>query len=268
MYSLIGLNRKELLMPSINHPLGNYRFLPGISPYSCGVVSIPGFEIVHVTFQRPIAYRRGFDQIAAYLNEQGRPKAALCAIELRSPKPFTFPGFAEFNAQYAQILKDWGLFVDGVNPIARTNVAPIIEPPNEPVLYGFSFTKPCPVDGPVTFVVAGAGELPEGILAREGIVALGDTSGAGLDTKSRFVMDLMESRLIGLGVDWSMVNTINIYTKHSLTPLIESVILRRVGASSIHGSVWHYTQPPIEQIEFEMDVRGTMTNLFIDRPTV
>ena len=50
-------------MPLIPHPQGDYLFLPGISPYSCGVVSAPGFEIAHVTFRHPIAYRRMFDLI-------------------------------------------------------------------------------------------------------------------------------------------------------------------------------------------------------------
>ncbi len=31
-------------MPMIDHPSGDYRFLPGIAPYSCGVVSKAGFE--------------------------------------------------------------------------------------------------------------------------------------------------------------------------------------------------------------------------------
>ena len=244
-----------------DHPVGNYRFLPGIAPYSCGVVSSPGFEIVNVTFQKPVPYRRGFDEIARFLAVQGRPKTALCGVALRSPKPFTFPGFAAFNAEYAKILEEWGVFVNGVNPVARTNVAPVICAPSEPVLYSFSFSKPCPAGQPTTFVVAGAGELPEGVLAREGIVALGDTSVEGLKTKARFVMDLMESRLKGLGVNWSMVNAIDVYTAHSLTPLLPEIILGRIGESSIHGAIWHYTRPPIEEIEYEMDVRGTRTEL-------
>ena len=54
-------------MPLLDHPLGDYRFLPGIAPYSCGVVSAPGFEIVHVTLHRPVAYRRGFDEVERHL---------------------------------------------------------------------------------------------------------------------------------------------------------------------------------------------------------
>lgn len=250
-------------MALIDHPTGNYRFLPGIAPYSCGVVSSPGYELVYVTFQMPVAYRQGFEEIAKFLESQGRPKTALASVALRSPKPFTFPGFAAFNAEYGKILEQWGVFVDGVNPIARTNVAPVLFPPAEPALYGFSFTKPCSPTQPKTFIVAGAGELPEGVLERDGIVALGDTSPEGLKTKAKFVMDLMESRLTGMGVDWSLVNTIDVYTAHSLTPLLPEIVLGRIGASSIHSASWHYTRPPIEEIEYEMDVRGTRTELCI-----
>ena len=57
------------------------------------------------------------------------------------------------------ILEGWGLFVDGVNPVARTNAAPEVAPPAEPSLHGFSFTRPSDDAAPPTFVVAGAGEL-------------------------------------------------------------------------------------------------------------
>ena len=92
-------------------------------------------------------------------------------------------------------------------------------------------------------------------------MALGDTSVEGLKIKSRFVMDLMESRLHGLGVDWPFVSAIDVYTAHSLTPLLPEIVLGRVGAASIHGVNWHYTYPPIEEIEYEMDMRGVRTEL-------
>lgn len=252
------------LMRLVEHPTGNYRFLPGIAPYSCGVVSSPGFEIVNATFQRPLPYRAGFERIATLLDEQQRPRTALCAISLRSPRPFSFQGFADFNAEYAATLDRWGVFVDGVNPIARTNVAPVIAPPSEPVLYGFSFTKGCPADAPPTGVVAGAGELPEGILARSAIVALGDTTPQWLAVKARFVMDLMENRLHGLGLSWSAVSMANVYTAHSILELLPAVLLGRMGAAAIHGVHWHFSRPPIEEIEFEMDVRSTRTDLRYD----
>jgi len=250
-------------MPLVDHPTGDYQFLPGIAPYSCGVVSKPGFEIVQVTFAQPVPYLDGFKRITHFLSLQGRERAALCGVSLRSPKPYSFAGFGEFNALYAAVLKHWGLFVDGVNPVARTNVAPVVGAPAEPVLYGFSFTRACAAELPVTFVVAGAGELPEGKLARPDIVALGDITPAGLVTKARFVMDLMESRLQGMGVDWSTVSEINVYTAHSLTPLIGDTVLKRVGPTAIHGAHWHFSRPPIDDIEYEMDVRGVRTELRI-----
>jgi len=184
--------------------------------------------------------------------------------ELRSPAPFSFSGFAAFNDDYAAILKGWGLFVNDINPVARTNVAPVVCPPEEPVLYGFSYTQPCLSAHPLTFVVAGTGELPEGILAAKSIVALGDTSPRGIATKAVFVMNLMERRLHGLGADWTLVNAINVYTVHSLDTLLPKVVLNRVGPAGTHGVCWHYTRPRITDIEFEMDLRGTRTEVHIE----
>ncbi len=250
-------------MPLIDHPTGNYRFLPGIAPYSCGVVSSPGYEIVHVTLQRPIPYRQGFERVAEFLAAERRPKAALCGMELRSPRPFSFAGFGEFNAGYAAILESWGVFVNGANPVARTNVAPEVTPPAEPQLYGFSYTRPIDGDATPTFVVAGGGELPEGKLSREFIIALGDTSAVGLETKARFVMKLMENRLHGLGVSWQTVTVADVYTVHPIERLLPEVILGRMRPADGHGIHWHYSRPPIAEIEYEMDVRGVRNELWL-----
>jgi hypothetical protein len=251
-------------MPLIPHPQGNYLFLPGIAPYSCGAVSAPGFEIAHITLHRPIPYRQGFDLIENHLEKEGRPKASLCGVELRSPRPFTFQGFAEFNAEYASVLKGWGLFVDGINPVARTNVAPESSLPTEPVLYGFSYSRSCGLGLPPTFVVAGAGELPEGVLAHDAIIRVGDISTDAMAEKASFVLDLMENRLRGLGAGWSQVTAVDLYTVHSLDRLLPEVILERVGSAAAHGVRWFFSRPPIEQIEFEMDVRGVRSELRIE----
>jgi hypothetical protein len=245
------------------HPLGNYRFLRGIAPYSCGVVSLPGYEIIHVTFQEPPAYREGFERIAEFLQSRNRPKSSLCSISLRCPQPYTFLGFKQFNDEYAAILNDWKVHVDGVNPVARTNVAPEFAAPSAPVLYGFAFSSPCVENLKPTFVVAGAGELPEGILDRNSIVALGDTSANGIATKASFVMKLMSSRLEGLGVTWELASRINVYTVHSISALLPSTILSPIGRTAIHGVQWHFSRPPVEEIEYEMDVRGVRNELVL-----
>jgi hypothetical protein len=244
-----------------HHPLGGYGFLPGIAPYSRGVVSLPGSEIVHVTIDSPVPYREGFARIERHLSGEGRPRAALCGIELRSSRPFSFAGFAEFNAGYTGILEQWGVFVEGMNPVARTNVAPEVAPPAEPTLYGFSYTRPCDGSLPPTFVVAGAGELPEGLLTAGAIVRAGDTSPEGLRDKARCVMDLMENRLRDLGAGWSAVTAIDVYTVHPLHHLMPVVILERVGSAAAHGVRWFFSRPPIEGIEYEMDVRGVRGEL-------
>jgi len=248
-------------MPLTEHPQGNYRFLPGIAPYSCGVVATEGFEIVRAVLPRMLPWATGFEQILQVLEAHRRPRAALCAIELRSPRPFSFQGFADFNAGYADVLRSWGVFVDGINPVARTNVAPVVGPPGEPSLHAFSFTRPSAASVPPTFVVAGGGELPEGKLQRDDIVALGDITSAGLARKAAFVMDLMENRLHGLGVRWDQVSDTNVYTAHSVTPLLPNVLLGRMGSAARHGIHWHYTRPPIDDIEFEMDLRNTRQEL-------
>ncbi|MEX0641771.1 MAG: hypothetical protein WD468_03675 [Pirellulales bacterium] len=240
---------------------GGYRFLHGIAAYSSGVVSNPGFEIVYVTLQRPAPVAEGLGRVAEFLAKEGRPKAALCSISLRSPRPYSFQGFADFNSGYAAILNSWDLMLNGINPVARTNVAPVVDPPKEPVLYGFAFTRSCPTNRDPTFVVAGAGELPEGVLTRDGIVSLGDVSEVGLKAKARFVMDLIENRLHGLGVDWPSVSCVNVYTACSLTPIVPEIVLSNIGAAAMHGVRWYYSRPPIEEIEYEMDVRGTRTEI-------
>lgn len=245
------------------HPTGDYSFVPGIAPYSCGVIAHPGFEVVHVTLRTMVTWRQGFDLIESYLRNSGRPLAALCAMSLRCPTPFTFQGFSDFNSQYAAILKDWGVFVEGVNPVARTNIAPRLVPPAEPSLYAFAFTRPIANSHVPTFVVAGAGELPEGVLQREGIIELANTSPAGLKIKAAFVMDLMEQRLQTLGVSWEAVSRTNVYTTYPSDDIIQNLINPRIGKAGLFGVTWHNSRPPIQDIEFEMDVRGVLTEVLI-----
>src|SRR5947207_16029589 len=113
----------------LSNPRGGYSFLKGISPYSAGVVAAKGFAIHHVRLARSVPWKAGFDRIDNYLRMAGRSRHALCAMALRSPKPFSFAGFTEFNAGYVQILKSWDLLIDGINPVARTNVSPVFDAP-------------------------------------------------------------------------------------------------------------------------------------------
>jgi len=102
---------------------GGFAFLEGVFPYSQGVVALPGFAVERARFARPVPVGEGFRRVAAHLEELGRPKTAFCACELRSPQPFSFAGFGEFNKGYVAVLQEWGLYRDGRNAVARSNVA-------------------------------------------------------------------------------------------------------------------------------------------------
>ena len=79
----------------VPYPKGNYSFLRGIAPYSAGARADAGYEVVHVRLQRPIALNAGFTLVKQHLAANGRPVNALCGMELRSPRPFTFQGFSD-----------------------------------------------------------------------------------------------------------------------------------------------------------------------------
>src|SRR5258706_6394354 len=198
----------------IPFPDGGFSFLEGVFPYSQGVVALPGFAIERVRLARPLAVSPGFEFIASHLKKIQRPLTAFCACELRSPKPFSFAGFGDFNKGYVEVLKQWGLYRDGKNPVARSNVAPEIDPPSEPCFYAFSYTVPSKEAG--SFVVAGSGEWPEGGRFPEDIVARGDTSETGMRAKSDFVLGKMDSRLKGLGAEWNSATVVQLYTVHGI----------------------------------------------------
>lgn len=251
-------------MNLISHPPGGYRFLTGIAPYSSGVVALPGYEIVHVILRQPRPYQEGFELIERYLAAQDRPRQALGAIELRSPQPFTFAGFAEFNGGYQKILAAWGLLVDGQNPVARTNVAPEVGPPGEPTLHAFSYTVPSDDQSlPPTFVVAGAGDLLDGSLSAEAIIRSGETSAEAMQVKAAYVLGVMAARLAGLQVGWADVTGVNIYTIHPLHAYLASTLLAGMGSAARRGVHWYYSRPPIIGLEFEMDVRGIRQEVWV-----
>ncbi len=245
------------------NPKGGYRFLPGIEPYSSGVIAEPGCEIIHVTLAHPLAWHNGLVSIRQHLEQLGRDRHALCGVELRCPEPFSMEGFIAFNQQYRSLLEDWGMLVDDANPIARTNVAPVADAPSESVVYGFSYTVPSDIQRP-TFVVAGGGEL-RGSLDAKNIVRAGETSEEAIMEKAHCVVEIMIERLAGLGNN-DLLSRINVYTAHSLKRALAEVIIPGLPAAARLGVCWHYSRPPIRDIEFEMDMRGVVRDLVIDLP--
>lgn len=226
-----------------------YRYLPGGRAYSAGVAAEPGFEIVHARFQRMPELAAGFGAIEGYLDRIGRSREALCAMDLRSPRPMSLAEFREFNEEYRAVLEGWGLLDEGWNPVARTNVAPVTRAPDSAVVHGFSYVIPA-VDPPPTFVVSGGGEREES--RGSAIVRQGETTADALAEKIHFVRGLMKRRLEALGVEWEQSTSTNVYTAH---PPAAAELLGE------HPLTWHYARPPLTEIEFEMDVRAYRVEL-------
>ncbi|MCY3559799.1 MAG: RidA family protein [bacterium] len=248
-------------MQLLANPKGNYHFLSGIDPYSCGVVADAGHEVVHATLRTPLPWREGFELIDAHLAAAARSRHALCGIQLRSPEPFTMAGFIEFNVGYCDLVKSWDLYVGDLNPIARTNVAPEDFPPEAVSLHAFSYTVPAEPEAPRTFVVAGAGELRAAALDADTIVRRGEVGPDAMREKARHVVAIMEERLVGLGAGWDQITTTDLYTVHLLEGLLEDAVLPTVGPAARHGMIWIPSRPPIREIEFEMDLRGVRTQI-------
>jgi hypothetical protein len=242
-------------MPSTKvYAPGNYRFIPGVFQYSAGVAAEAGFRIERVRFLKPVPLADGFRLIERTLQAAGRPLAAFCACELRSPAPFDEAGFEAFNKEYVGTLAHWGIFDGTDNPVARSNVCPEIDPPTVPGFYAFSFTVAAPSAVP-SFVVAGSGEAPEGKGSyKEHVISRGDVSIEGMRSKARYVLAEMENRMRALGFDWPDTTATQLYTVHNIHPFIAEEIGRRGAMRG--GLTWHLNRPPIVELEYEMDCRG------------
>jgi hypothetical protein len=241
-------------MTSATFASGGYRFIPAVFQYSGGVAAEAGFQVERVTFRRPLPLAAGFERAKALMEGRGRPLTAFCACELRSPLPFTDDGFKAFNEQYVKTLAQWGIYDRNVNPVARSNVCPEINPPTETLMYAFCFTTPSQQAAP-TFVVAGSGEAREGgATYRERTVRYGETGPDAIREKALFVLGEMERRLAALGQSWRETTATQVYTVHDLHPLLGEAIVARGAAPN--GLTWHFCRPPVRGLEYEMDCRG------------
>jgi hypothetical protein len=234
-------------------PAGNYRFIPAVFQYSSGAAADSGYEVERVRFDGLLPLAEGFVQAADYIRAAGRPLTSFCACELRSPGAFTEDGFRTFNQHYVKTLAEWGLFDGAINPVARSNVCPEIDPPSEPSFYAFSFTRPSGGTTP-SFVIAGGAELRGGSGSYpERIVRYKDLSADAMKEKVKFTVASMEERLSEFGFNWNDTTAVQAYTVHDFHPVMADELVRRGAARS--GLSWHFARPPVVDLEFEMDCR-------------
>jgi hypothetical protein len=241
---------------------GGYRYIPAVFQYSGGVAAEDGFELERVRFMAPVRLAEAFAKVEAHLNAIGRPLTAFAQCELRSPSQFTDQGFIDFNRQYVVTLERFGIYKDGVNPVARTNVCPMYHEPATPSMLAFTYTMPAVKTARRTFMLSGGGDVRPGTeLYKDRIVRFGDTSPEALREKVAFVIAEMERRLGLLGFGWKDAVSTQAYTVQNIGHLVGDELGKRGAIAS--GLVWHYARPPVIGLEYEMDVRGTARELVI-----
>jgi hypothetical protein len=234
---------------------GGYRYIPHAFQYSGGVEALQGYRIERVELARPLPLAAGFAWIENYLGKLGVPLTGFCACELRSPAQFTNQGFIDFNRHYTQTLMRWGVMKNAEdNPVARSNVIPLLHKPAEPSFYAFSFARQAAGESG-SFVIAGSGEASDApVPYAERTVRYGETSPAAMREKAVFVLARMEERMAALGKTWADTTATQVYTVHDLHSYLADDIVQRGAAQ--HGLLWHYARPPVEGLEFEVDCRS------------
>jgi hypothetical protein len=229
-----------------------------------GAIAASGFEIVRATFRRPPAFPEGLGAVESHLRAAGRPMHALCGFELRNGRQATMPEFMAFNDGYIDRLRRAGVLMNEQMPLTRSNLV-LAGTDASHRIHAFSYTVATPPASSraPTFVVAGIPEVrlldpnPE-------IVAKDDVSLNGLRQKTIFILETIESLLTTLGVGWSDVTGMQLYTVRDVHPLIEGVVLPRIGEAAIRGMHWHYVLLPVVGGDVEIDVRSVRTELTID----
>lgn len=250
-------------------PPGGYRYIPALFQYSSGIAAMPGYAIERARFVHPLALLDGFAAVEQHLKSLGLPLTAFAACELRTPAPFTEQGFLEFNKAYVGTLERWGIYQGGdapVNPVARTNVCPMYAPPKAAVLHAFSYAVPVAghhaSSNHATFVIAGGGETSgSGTSYQDRIVRHGDTSPEGMRAKALCVIEEMERRLVSFGLAWRDAGSTQVYTVQNIGHLVGELLASR-GACE-QGMAWTYARPPVQGLEFEMDVRRVARDILL-----
>jgi len=230
-----------------HNPLGNFSFLaaPG-RPYSGGVVTDAGFDLVHGSFATPIPLEAGLAAAVRHLATTGRPAQCLAGLELRIPEPLTADDFGKFNARYVASLRGLGLELGGLIPIGRTNVAAVVGAVTEPCLFAFSYATSSS-QSKRGFLVSGVAEAEPG----DPSAMLGS------------IMDALSTRLKELGVAWDDVTSIQLYGTETVQALIVDEVLSRTGKAGVRGIRWFPSNPPVVGLRLEIDVQSAGTELVI-----
>ena len=67
--------------------------------------------------------------------------------------------------------------------------------------------------------------------------------------------------MAALGFSWADVTATQVYTIFEIHPLLADEFVR--GDPLSGGLVWHFARPPVQGLDFEVDVRGVAHELVI-----
>ncbi len=236
-------------------PDGGFAYLSGgTTPFSDGVAALDNHVLVRVRLRSPLPLAEGLAFAASFLSDASRPTASFAACELRSPSAMSMADFTAFNSLYVDGLRANGFGAEDHFPVARSNMAPLFNGAAGNTLFAFTYAMPYG-DASRTegrdFVISG---MPEITTAnRAGIVAAGDTSPAGMTLKARHVMAELQLRVRSLGADWSNITGAQVYTVHSLDPVMD---LLGTSGLTTQGLTLFPGNPPVIGFDFEIDVRA------------
>jgi hypothetical protein len=243
-----------LMTEVIPLPLSGYAFLRGQShPFSHGVACLKGYALTRVRFRTPPPLAEGLARASSFIQAQGRSPSALAACELRSPAPMSLSDFAAFNRNYVDLLRANGFPAEPPYPMARSNVAPIYDPPPTNTLFAFTYASAAAETDAHTrpdFLISGRAEL---IDDPRSVVAEGDSSSSGTERKAAHVFEQLRVRVKELGCAWTDITGIQVYTTRPIEPILP--LMKRLGLVNV-GTSLNPAHPPVAPFEFEADVRS------------
>jgi hypothetical protein len=245
----------------VSLPPAGYAFLKGGGhPFSGGVACLKGYTLTRVRFRAPPPLAEGLAKAASFLKAQARPLFALAACELRSPAQMSIPDFAAFNRTYVDVLRANGFPAEAPFPMARSNVAPISDPPATNTLFAFTYAAPtagAEAHARPDFLISGRAELVD---EPRSVVAQGDASASGTEKKAAHVFEQLRGRVADLGCQWADITGVQIYTPRSIDPALP--VIKRFGLANVGLSLYP-AHPPVAPLEFESDVRSVSIELRI-----
>lgn len=242
----------------IDNAAGGYRFLPAGPVFNAGAIAMAGYEIVHVLFHPWMPLDRAWSAIEAALRDAGRPRQALCGMELRIARQLSFEGFRSFNAPYIDQLRKWGLIFGEYSAVSRTNVAPFLDAPAVPSVHAFSYAAASEQSG-TTFCVSGTADIDP----RGRIVAQGDVSREGMKKKLEYVIGVITERLGKLGLSWADSTHTDLCVTRDIGDLLETVVVPGLHGAAARGLRVHFARPPILDSEVELETRGVRRELVL-----